>query len=68
MGFCKDCKHYEKGFDGKPGICLFLKVADVWNGYDKLKEDGVGYSDETYEDETSVLFVGELFGCIKFEQ
>lgn len=65
---CNNCTHYEKGFDGKPGICLKLVVADIWNGFDNLINDGVGYSDENYEKEVSVLYVGEDFECKHFKQ
>ena len=65
---CKDCKYYEKGFDGKPGICTKLVVADIWHGYEFLLIDGIGYSDEQYDNEFSILYVGENFGCIHFEK
>lgn len=65
--YCKNCINYEKGFDGKPGNCL-LKVADIWNGYDNLTNAGFGYSDENYDNELSVLYVGENFGCVNFKQ
>jgi hypothetical protein len=65
---CKTCVHYEKGFDGKPGTCNKLIVADIWNGFDNLENDGVGYSDERYEKEVSVLYVGEYFECKHFKQ
>ena len=67
MNKCKDCLGYEAGFDGKPATCKILKVADTWNGYDNLRNDGVGYSDENYDKECSVLFVGPDFGCNKFQ-
>lgn len=66
MGFCKDCINFEKGFDGKPGICTANKIADLWNGYGNLEDNGVGYIDENYDKEFSVLFVGDYFGCNKF--
>ena len=63
---CKNCKGYEEGFDGKPGVCKLNQVADIWNGFDKLSLNGVGYIDENFDKELSVLFVGEDFGCINF--
>lgn len=68
MGNCKTCKFYEPGFDGKPGICKKLVVADTWQSYDNLLSDGVGCSDELYDDEISVLYVGEDFGCIHYNE
>lgn len=65
---CKTCKHYEKGDDGKPGTCNKLVVADIWNGFQNLQNDGIGYSDEQHETESSVLYVGENFGCIHHEK
>jgi len=66
--YCKDCKFYEKGFDGKPGVCQRLTIADIWNGFDSLESDGVGYSDANYETECSVLYVGENFGCLHWSK
>ena len=68
IGNCKDCLFYEKGYDGKPGNCNYRLVADIWNGYDKLPVDWVGYSDESYSKEFSTLMVGEMFGCIHFRE
>lgn len=65
---CANCVHKISGFDGKPSTCGRLAVADIWNGFDKLEKDGVGYSDENWEGELAVLYVGEEFGCIKFKQ
>ena len=63
---CKNCKYQEKGFDNKPSTCNKLQIADIWNGYNNLPNDGVGYSDEYYDKELSVLYVGDNFGCIHF--
>ena len=35
--------------------------------FDKLKDDGVGYSDEYWENDTCAFYIGENFGCIHFE-
>ena len=67
MGNCKDCKYYELQGDGKPAICTKLTIADIWQGFDRLKSDGIGYSDERWESESSVIWVGENFGCKYFE-
>ncbi len=64
--YCKDCKNYEKGFDGKPGTCK-LTVANIWESFDELKKNGFGFSVENYETDTSVLYVGEEFGCVNFK-
>ena len=67
MDICKNCKGYVEGLDGKPGHCSTLIVADTWNGYDSLEFNGIGYSDEQYDKECSVLYVGENFGCNRFK-
>jgi len=63
---CKNCKYQEKGYDGKPSTCNKLIIADLWEGYSTLQNDGIGYIDENYDKELSVLFVGDNFGCIHF--
>lgn len=60
---CKDCISYELQGDGKPAICTKLIVGDIWQGFDRLKIDGVGYSDEVWEKDSANLWVGENFGC-----
>ena len=65
--YCKDCKFYEAGYDGKPGICQKLRVANTWESYKNLPKDGVGYSDKEWSEEFADLYVGEEFGCVKFE-
>lgn len=63
---CKYCKYYEAGLDGKPGICT-IPLGDIWNGFQNLEEDWIGVSVENYETDSTVLYVGETFGCIKFK-
>lgn len=61
---CKTCIHYENGFDGKPGMCNKLLVADTYSSYDNLQVDGIGYSDDAWTKELAQIFVGKDFGCI----
>ena len=49
-------------------ICSRLKVADVYSDYKNIEIDGVGYSDSSYSKELAELYVGENFGCIKYER
>lgn len=66
MNTCKTCIHYERGFDGKPGTCGKLTVADMYSSYDYLLTDGIGYSDDNWTEELAQIFVGEDFGCIHY--
>jgi hypothetical protein len=67
---CGTCKYYTApdGSEGRWMVCSQLKVADVFNDYKTLPKDGVGYSDASYSSELAELYVGENFGCIKYER
>lgn len=67
---CGNCIFREAGFDGKPSTCNNpkMEVANIWDGFKHLKDDGIGYSDEQWSEELAQIYVGDNFGCIHFAQ
>lgn len=69
---CKDCKYYfaEVGSESRWMVCNNpkMQVADAYADYKSVPNDGVGYSDSSYEKDLAKLYVGENFGCIHFEK
>jgi hypothetical protein len=71
---CGDCKHFRRNTEawepshaGKCESRKFEDISDIYVGREQYPEkDGVAYSDsEMYG---AVLYVGEDFGCIHFEE